>query len=136
MIVIIQGVQKNCIFSILRLLQHWAVIGCTKYGQPIGVTEHSHYFQWIGKKHNFCLTPCTSLSIKYSMNSSLCVQLYGLSHGACPTNSKQLTGQGQGRHRVILRGGHRYIYNRKDDIMHGLSIQVENVLRLYLKTCP
>ena len=43
--------EKNCvffpiIFSILSLLPpRWAVIGCTKYGQPIGVTEHSHYFE-------------------------------------------------------------------------------------------
>ena len=41
----VQGVRKKMcfsprIFSILRLLpsQHWAVIGCTKYGQPIRVT--------------------------------------------------------------------------------------------------
>ena len=64
--------EKNCvfprIFSILRLLPrlHWAVIGCTKYGQPIGVTVHSHYFEsllhryvdegWVAvdwEKHNF-----------------------------------------------------------------------------------
>ena len=33
------------IFSILSLLPpRWAVIGCTKYGQPIGVTVHSHNF--------------------------------------------------------------------------------------------
>ena len=34
------------IFSILRplLRQHWAAIGCTKNGPPIGVTVHSHYF--------------------------------------------------------------------------------------------
>ena len=48
------GADKGCseelcffprMFNILRLRQHWAVIGCTKNGQPIGVTVHSHYFE-------------------------------------------------------------------------------------------
>ena len=68
------------IFSILRHLirQHWAAIGCTKTGQPIGVTVNSYYFDyleslfqryvdegWVAedceKKNNFSLTPCTFL---------------------------------------------------------------------------
>ena len=35
----------------------------------------------------------------------------------------------QGRNRVILRGGRRYIYFGKEKIIHDLS-QVQNVLRL------
>ena len=28
------------------LRQHWAAIGCTKNSQPVGVTVHSHYFDY------------------------------------------------------------------------------------------
>ena len=39
--------------------------------------------------------------------------------------------QVQGRNWVILRGGHRYIYNRKNEIINVLA-QVLNVLHLYV----
>ena len=37
----------------------------------------------------------------------------------------------QGRNWVILRGGHRYICNRKDEIIHGLSPSEKCVAPLY-----
>ena len=39
--------------------------------------------------------------------------------------------QCQGRNWVILRGGRRYIYNRKDEIIHGLSPSVKCVSPLF-----
>ena len=37
----------------------------------------------------------------------------------------------QGRNLVILRGGHRYICNRKDEIIHGLCPSVKCVAPLF-----
>ena len=38
----------------------------------------------------------------------------------------------QGRNWVILRGGLRYIYDRKDEIIHGLRPSVKCVAPLFL----
>ena len=37
----------------------------------------------------------------------------------------------QGRNWLILRGGRRYIYNRKDEIIHGPSPSVKCIAHLF-----
>ena len=43
-----------------------------------------------------------------------------ISNGACA--GRDGGGQGQGRNLVIFREGRRYINNKNDEIIHGLSV--------------
>ena len=50
--------------------------------------------------------------------------------GRILSEEAEISSRDQGRNWVILRGGRRYIFNREDEIIHGVSPSVKYVAPL------